>query len=90
MNADTLPNLLIEIDRIENDCLKRIFMRYMLRESVLGQLSEVKRMDFDDKKNYWEYWHNDYFLMNRELKIVDGEPVLVVNYNPLLVNNNEL
>lgn len=80
-----------QIQKVEQESLKRIFIRYMLKKAVLGNLEQVKRQDFAGLTNYWEYYHNDYFLMSRELLIgEDGIPVLKIDYNHELVVNNEL
>jgi len=90
-----------QINVTERECLLKILWRYSLLKSVLTDFNKIVRVDFDDRKNYWEYYYpiNDdgtlkYFLMSRELtvNVIDGVPdiKLQIDYNTNLVTNNEL
>ena len=95
---DAVEKIQAQILARENDCLRRIFSRFCLMNAIMADFSEVKREDFIDRPNYWQYYFiykgKSHFLMSRELIAVvkDGIPnfKLDINYSSALTTNNEL
>lgn len=104
--ADLIEKMTDDIKKCEQENLKKIFWRFLIKKAILGDIKDVYRKDFPGRKNYWQYYYKypvllgvkakpDYFLMSRELFIItDDEGKLDVDlridYNAELCIENEL
>lgn len=86
--------LLNQISLKEAERFERIFNRFCWLKGVAIDIAMVETVEPPDKPNYWEYWYISAklkgFLMSRELKVVDGAPILEVKFNPILLDESKI
>lgn len=95
-----IDDLRMQIKEHESECLRRVFLRFLIKKATLGSLiNDVKPLTTPGRDNYVEYWFKpdmkgECFLMSRELFVwvEDGKMQhrLDIKYNPEFVKGNEL
>ncbi|MGN6639350.1 MAG: hypothetical protein ACTHJ8_10600 [Mucilaginibacter sp.] len=87
---DAVDDLLEQIRKQEEECLKRVFTRFCFLTGREINLDNVRRKTYQDNPNFWEYYFMigeiKVFLMSREVtvKTSDGQPEYNLNiiFNP--------
>lgn len=92
---EAVDELSEQINLKESDCLVKIFTRFCLLHGLLIDFDQIRRKNFSERPNYWEYWYKygtkqQFFLMSRELLVNDNVPALNIVFSKALTKDNEL
>ncbi len=84
-----------QINKRENDCIDKVFVRYCLLKGAPLDMGRVRRKNYPDRPNYWEYYYLtnlgvQAFLMSPELVVTPGaDHVLNIKFNPMLLTEDQ-